>query len=122
MKIQQFARVTLTFTSDAKAVADVIQTLQDMGIDQTAIDTQAQKKLSELDPKITKVGLVISPLIYFSLFSPCFPKALDGIDDATIYKETQDLDKLRSGSWTDEDPSYAQIIALIDEEAEKEKD
>ncbi|KAF8656312.1 hypothetical protein AX16_002614 [Volvariella volvacea WC 439] len=102
-KIQQYVRVTLQCTSDAKAIVDYAQSMQDFVVDdlleQAVVDAKVQQKMTALEATMTK--------------------AIGEIDDNTIYKSLQDQDRESNIAWTNEDPSLAQVLAIIDAELEK---
>ncbi|KAF8650928.1 hypothetical protein AX16_005026 [Volvariella volvacea WC 439] len=102
-KIQQYVRVTLQFASDAKAVADYAETLQELvkegDMTQARADEKVRAKMGELAPKVTA--------------------AIDAIDDQSIWNMLNEQDKNSNIAWTNEDPTLAQMLASIDAELAK---
>ncbi|KAF8650922.1 hypothetical protein AX16_005020 [Volvariella volvacea WC 439] len=98
-KIQQYTRVTLQFATDVSAAISYTNSIQELVLDgtipQSTVDKKVRDKLAALGPKIEK--------------------AVNEVDDASVYAMLQQLDSSRF-SWTNEDPSFAEIMRMAEEE------
>ncbi|PFH46940.1 hypothetical protein AMATHDRAFT_43254 [Amanita thiersii Skay4041] len=95
-KIHQYVRTTLTFSGEAQAIIDYTRSLQELveaGIlSQEVADEKVKQRMLQFEPKIKE--------------------ALSKIDDETVYRMLQQQDII-SRSWTNEDPSFAEIEKMI---------
>ncbi|KAF8889194.1 hypothetical protein CPB84DRAFT_1849457 [Gymnopilus junonius] len=104
-EIQQYTHITLSFESDAKAIIDLADSLQDLvddgTIDQAVADAKVAKKMNDLEPKLSS--------------------AIDAVDDESVWKILSLQDAESKITWTDEDPNLSEILHIIDEEIDKDE-
>ncbi|PFH49019.1 hypothetical protein AMATHDRAFT_41834 [Amanita thiersii Skay4041] len=104
-KIQEYAHISLSYSSDVQAMFSYDKSLQDEVDSGTFAQAKANekvaKKLNELDPKISG--------------------EMNKIDDESVYKELKEQDMKRK-AWTNEDPSLAEIQKMIEGMKEDDKE
>ncbi|KAF8881849.1 hypothetical protein CPB84DRAFT_1827986 [Gymnopilus junonius] len=104
-EIQQYSRIALSFESDAKAIIDLADSLQELVdeglIDQAAANKKVAEKMEDLEPKLSS--------------------AIDAVDDTTIWEMLAIQDAESQIAWTDEDPNLSEILRIIDEEIDQDE-